>query len=121
MDNNRTAICLKDYVLDARIGVYEEERMKMQPIKVSVTLTLADPLAVTQDDINATVNYHLVREIVTEAAQSKHTVLCETLADTIARQCLNSFAMVESVAVDLLKIAIYDDCDVGVSLVRRRG
>lgn len=114
-----TAICLRDYELQARIGVYDDEKTKSQRIRVSVTIWLSDALQVKQDELTETINYNDLRNIVTHHAQSVHTVLCEVLAEKIATDALK-LAGVSHVQVDLLKLERYTDCDVGVSIRRRR-
>ena len=67
--------------LFGRHGVNDDERRDGQAFLVDVTLDAAEPKA---DDIDATIDYRLVRDIVRRINEAESYRLLETLAAAIA-------------------------------------
>jgi len=82
-----------------RHGVNEEERRDGQAFLVDVTLQLAEPGA---DEIDATVDYRRVRDIVREGNEGTSYQLLETIAAAVADALVASLP-VEQVAVRVRK------------------
>jgi 7,8-dihydroneopterin aldolase/epimerase/oxygenase len=72
--------------LDAGIGVYAHEQGRLQPLMVDVTLVLR-PAAVER--LGDTVNYERVAEAARGLVDAGHIELVETLAERLARACLD--------------------------------
>ena len=71
--------------IDARIGVYDHERGRRQPLIVEVELTLGEqPIAHLSD----TVNYEIVVERARANADVGHVELVEEYVERLARDCL---------------------------------
>jgi len=71
--------------IDARIGVYDHERGRRQPLVVEVELTLGEqPIARLSD----TVNYEIVVERARANADVGHVELVEEYVERLARDCL---------------------------------
>lgn len=89
------------------IGVGEQERSEVQPIRFDVALTLEagledsnDPL----DELSSSVDYVAVLEIVDRLVKAgPRRKLLETLANDIARRCLE-LPKVEGVEVAVTKL-----------------
>lgn len=93
-------------MLDARIGVYDRERGRTQRVRVGGAF-------------DAPVSTEVFRVVAREAIGAGHVVLCETLADHIARGVLaRSGASVARVRVE--KPDVFPDVVVGVEVERRR-
>jgi len=91
---------------DARIGVYDREREKTQRIRVG-------------GSFDVPVSTEVFHAVAREAIGAGHVVLCETLADHIARGVLaRSGANVARVRVE--KPDVFPDVVVGVEVERRR-
>jgi len=71
--------------IEARIGVYDHERGRHQPLIVDVELTLGDQ---TVDRLDDTVNYETVVARARANADVGHVELVEEYAERLARDCL---------------------------------
>jgi dihydroneopterin aldolase len=81
-------VFVKDLKVDARLGIYPEEKSKPQRIIVNIDLSVRegdDPLS---DDIKNVVSYEIVVKKVEEIVAAGHVGLAETLAELIAAACL---------------------------------
>ena len=83
-------------------GAGEEERTRGQPFLVDVTLELADP---AKDELEATVDYRLVRDTVREVSDAREYKLIESLAAAAADAIVSRFE-VESASVRVRKPGI---------------
>jgi 7,8-dihydroneopterin aldolase/epimerase/oxygenase len=86
--------------IPGRHGVEEDERAREQPFLYDVRLELPEPLA---DDIQATVDYREVAELVRAVSQSRQFRLLESLAAAVAEALLERFAAVTSARVRVRK------------------
>jgi dihydroneopterin aldolase len=83
-------------------GAGEEERRRGQQFVFDVTLELADP---AEDELEATVDYRLVRDAVREVSDAREYKLIESLAAAAAEAIVPRFA-VESASVRVRKPGI---------------
>ena len=88
--------------LFGRHGVNEDERRDGQTFLVDVTLDIAEP---KEDDIDATSDYRLVRDIARRINDAESYHLLETLAAAIA-DALNAELRVKRVRVTVRKPGI---------------
>jgi 7,8-dihydroneopterin aldolase/epimerase/oxygenase len=79
-----------------RHGVEEDERALEQPFLYDVRMELPEPLT---DDIQATVDYRKVVELVREVSKSREFRLLESLAAAVADALLERFAAVTTARV----------------------
>ncbi len=84
-------------------GVLEEEKRLGQKFIISSKLTVNSPEGVEEDNCEKTVNYAQVCELMAQIAENERYDLIETLADTIAKEILIKFSMVEKVTVHVDK------------------
>jgi len=84
-------------------GVLEEEKRLGQKFIISSKLTVNSPEGVDEDDCDKTVNYAKVCDVIAAIAENEQYDLIETLADTIAKEILIRFSMVEKVSVHVDK------------------
>ncbi len=85
--------------LFGRHGVNDDERRDGQAFLVDVTLDIAEP---KEDDIDATIDYRLVRDIVRRINDAESYRLLETLAAAIA-DALNAELQAKRVRVTVRK------------------
>ena len=85
--------------LFGRHGVNDDERRDGQAFLVDVTLDIAEP---NEDDIDATIDYRLVRDIVRRINDAESYRLLETLAAAIA-DALNAELQAKRVRVTVRK------------------
>lgn len=75
---------LRDFKLEAIIGLYEWERKAPQPIMIDLEIGLYDHKAGHSDDIHDTIDYGKVAERIQEFAAANHFHLVEALGEHIA-------------------------------------
>jgi len=82
-------------------GVLKSEQIKGQKFIIDIELSLA--LKNLQDDLNNTVNYAEITEIVVKHITGKPVLLIETLAENIANEVLRQYKKVNSALVTVHK------------------
>lgn len=111
-------IFIKNWVLQAPIGLYEQEKGVTQRLRVSIDITEADrgPAAYVEDVID----YGALKARLGTLITAHHREFLETLADEIANVCVQEkYAL--SATVTLEKLDIFADCEsCGVTLTRKR-
>lgn len=112
---------LRNYRIDANIGVHEHEKRAAQILLINIELYV--PLAQTtpkRDDLSEVLDYDFMRETIKRRIQQGHIHLQETLCDDIAILLMEN-ALVQAVRVSTEKPNVYPDCDaVGVEIFRTR-
>lgn len=81
-------IRINDLLVDAIIGVYEDERQTPQPISIHVEMEYDAATAVAGDNYAAAVDYESLAQSITEQVKTSRYNLVETLADHILRLLL---------------------------------
>ena len=102
-------IFLRDYVVDANIGVHAHEKNGAQ--RVTFNIEVFVPLAVStprHDRIHEVVDYDFVRMAVVRRIDQGHINLQETLIDDVARALL-AHPAVRAVRVASEKNNVYED------------
>lgn len=106
-------------VVDTEIGVFDEEKGRKQRVRVNI---VAEPLVwpnAASDNIDETVSYDGLVQIVLRHTQGRHIHLVETLAERIAGDCLNETA-IKQITVRVEKLDIYPFAVPGVEIIRAR-
>lgn len=113
-----TKVIVKDLMRDMFIGVYDHEKEQKQPVKMNIEL-MVDPIKNWQDDnYENAVCYASVVENIDQVLEQGHIHLVETLAETIAENCLADHR-VQTAQVSIYKTDIIDNCaGVGVEILR---
>lgn len=112
-------VFVRDLVLAARIGVYQHEKLASQCVRINLELTCTEHPAIN-DDLDNVVNYADLVEQVKAIVAEGHINLVETLADRIARMCLDD-RRVQSAKVRIEKLEVFKDAEsVGVEIERTR-
>ncbi len=104
----------------ARHGLLDEERSRPQPFEIDLTIEAHLSDAARSDDIDQTVDYGKVVELVTELCSTESFHLLEALADAIAALVLAE-ARAEAVTVRVRKLRppiAADLSSVGVTIRR---
>lgn len=81
-------IYIRDLALRCIIGIYPDEREKKQDVLVNVRMTCDCAPAASSDDIADAVDYKSIKKKIIEMVEPSAFNLVETLADRIARICL---------------------------------
>ena len=118
-------VFIRDLVLDARIGVYPEEKGGRQPVRINISFEMRDdgldhPDGIGPDDVTRVVDYDGLAKRVRALIGRAHVQLVETMAEQIARLCLND-PRVLMARVRVEKLAVFTDAaSAGVEIERSR-
>jgi dihydroneopterin aldolase len=112
-------IFLRNYVVDANIGIHAHEKNGAQRVALNVDVFV--PLALStphHDRIHEVIDYDFIRLAIEHRIEQGHINLQETLVDDIARALL-AHPAVRAVRVSSEKPDVYDDVDaVGIEIVQ---
>ncbi len=113
-------VFIHDLVLDASIGIYQNELSRLQPVNISIDMDL-DPIgAIASHHRDNIVCYDRITQGVKAIIDEGHIGLVEMLAERIAAFCLEQSRVAHvSVAVSKPE-AIAEAGSVGVFIVRYR-
>lgn len=121
--NDRLADCrrifLRNYVVDANIGIHAHEKNGAQRVALNVDVFVPLSLSTPHHDrIHEVIDYDFIRLTIQHRIEQGHINLQETLIDDIARVLL-AHPAVRAVRVSSEKPDVYDDVDaVGVEIVQ---
>ena len=119
-DNRARVIVFENLELRIRIGAYAAEKLAAQRVRISVEMLVVPPVALASDRLDHVVNYDTIHGAIMALADAPHVELQETLAETVARICLEPPDVV-AVEVYVRKVDVYPDCDsVGIRILRTR-
>ncbi len=108
--------------VSSHMGVTEEERATPQPLRLSLWLGVADQgiaAAGRTDDLQLTVNYSSVAQILRDLAVARPRALLETLAEEIATAVL-AFPRVSWTVVEIDKFVLRDAAFARLRLERKK-
>lgn len=110
-------IFLRNFAVDANIGIHDFERNGAQPLLINVELFVPLELSTPRHDkISEVLDYDFVRLTILRRIGQGHINLQETLIDDIARGLLAHPAVL-AVRVSSEKTDVYEDVDsVGVEV-----
>lgn len=112
----RQTLTLNGLRFNASLGILDSEKMAPQPIQVDAELNLGQqPLLPHEDDINHVLDYRKVRTIIIDECTVEHVNLLETLIGKLAHRLL-SLPHVLGVRVRIVKLEIFDDCEVAIHM-----
>jgi dihydroneopterin aldolase len=115
-----TRVFVRDLVLNAMIGVYEQEKLTPQRIRINIDLMAALRPGPSSDDLADVVSYETVVNNIRAVVESGHVNLVETLAERIAERCLID-RRVQSARVRVEKLDVWQDVgSVGVEIEREQ-
>ncbi len=107
----------------AHHGMLPAEQAHGQFFEVSVRLELPLAAAAQADDLNLTVDYQDVYNVVAAVLDGPRHKLVETLAELVAAELLKAFSRVEAVEVEIMKPAppvAFSSGGLGVKIHRER-
>lgn len=111
-------IFLRNYVVDANIGIHAHEKNGAQRVALNVDVFVALSLSTPRHDrIHEVIDYDFIRLAIKHRIEQGHINLQETLVDDVARALL-AHPAVRAVRVSSEKPDVYDDVDaVGIEVV----
>lgn len=96
-------ITIKDQEVFCHHGVFKEENVLGQKFLVTTILDIDSRRAGKTDDLDASINYALVADLVEEEMTRQNDALIERVAERLADQILKHFALVRKVAIEVKK------------------
>jgi dihydroneopterin aldolase len=107
-------LTLEGLRFDANLGILDHEKTAPQPILVDAELNLGtQPLLPSDDDIMNVLDYRKVRKIIIDECTATHVNLLESLIGKVAYR-LMQLPGVLGVRVRIVKLEIFDDCEVAI-------
>jgi 7,8-dihydroneopterin aldolase/epimerase/oxygenase len=107
-------LSLEGLRFDANLGILDHERDGPQPIRVDAQLNLGtQQLLPRDDDIMHVLDYRKVRRIIIDECTAEHVNLLESLIGKLANRLMQLPGVV-GVRVRIVKLAIFDDCEVAI-------
>ncbi len=114
MSNSRQTLTLTGLRFNANLGILAHERSAPQPIQVDAELNLGEQFLLPRDDdIKHVLDYRKVRQIIIDECTAEHVNLLETLIGKLAQRLL-LLPGVQGVRVKIVKLEIFDDCEVAI-------
>jgi len=108
-------ILINNLIMQAFVGVYENEKQNKQRIIVNVELLLSNDTEPKQDNLEATQDYSQFRKCLVDIIESQHFHLLEVLVEKIhATLVRNSYVI--GAKVKISKPDIFNDCEVAYEL-----
>ncbi|MBI3088476.1 MAG: dihydroneopterin aldolase [Candidatus Omnitrophica bacterium] len=111
-------LVIHDLAAEGRLGVFDWEQAKPQPIWIDLELEIDVPQAAARDDVHATIDYGRLVTAVKQHVQRRPYRLLETLAEELAAVVLNEFLTPE-VTVRVKKRALPGLDYAAVEITRR--
>jgi 7,8-dihydroneopterin aldolase/epimerase/oxygenase len=107
-------LSLEGLRFDANLGILDHEKNGPQPIRVDAQLNLGtQQLLPRDDDIMHVLDYRKVRRIIIDECTAEHVNLLESLIGKLANRLMQLPGVV-GVRVRIVKLAIFEDCEVAI-------
>ncbi|MFU8807104.1 MAG: dihydroneopterin aldolase [Bradymonadaceae bacterium] len=106
-----------------RHGVYEEERRDGRRFQVDLIVELKEESAADSDELDQTLDYRHLAEIILEVGHGKSHLLVEKMAGAVLEAVFDRYPAVVSATITIRKFATGIPGDprcVGIELTRRR-
>ena len=108
-------ILINNLIIQASVGVYENEKQNKQKIIVNVELLLSNDSEPKDDNLDSTQDYSQFRKCLIDIIQSQHFQLLEVLVEKIhSTLMINSYVL--GAKVNISKPDIFNDCEVAYEL-----
>ncbi|PZO87550.1 MAG: dihydroneopterin aldolase [Micavibrio aeruginosavorus] len=112
-------IFIRDMTVDMGIGVLDEEKTRTQRVRINVDAEIESRAPSSRDEIDDTVSYDLIVQIVLRHTSDGHSNLAETLAERIADDCL-AYQGIKNITVRVEKPDIYPYAVAGVEIFKSK-
>jgi dihydroneopterin aldolase len=114
----RDRISLRDHVVEADIGAFQQERGQKQRLRFNVVVEVRPVTGPLMDDVDRILSYDRITEAIAAELASERLNLLETLAERVAERVLaQPAAMRAFVRIEKLDVGPYA---LGVEIVRSR-
>jgi dihydroneopterin aldolase len=111
-------VFIRDMVIDCSIGIYTHEKEHEQRVRINLDLAVSEGESSINDDIRNVISYEDIAKGIEAIVGVGHINLVETLAENIAKMCLED-KRVFSARISVEKLDIIDSAEsVGVEIER---
>ena len=108
-------ILINNLIIQASVGVYENEKQNKQRIIVNVELLLSNDSEPRHDNLESTQDYSQFRKSLIDIIESQHFQLLEVLVEKIhSTLMMNNYVL--GAKVNISKPDIFNDCEVAYEL-----
>ena len=119
-DSGYDLIFLNDFLVQANIGVYTQEKKTTQPLRINVVAKVKNPRNINDDNLQSVVCYNQISKKIKKIIKSGHTILLEKLAEKIFQECFKN-KRIETMKIRLEKLdAIQGAESAGIEVERSR-
>ena len=108
-------ILINNFIIQASVGVYENEKQFKQKIIVNVELLLSNDSEPEQDNLESTQDYSQFRKCIIDIILSQHFQLLEILVEKIHSTLMTNTSVIGA-KVNISKPDIFNDCEVAYEL-----
>jgi 7,8-dihydroneopterin aldolase/epimerase/oxygenase len=116
--NPRDRISLRDHMVEADIGAFQQERGHRQRLRFNVVVEVRPVTEPLQDDVDRILSYDRITEAIAAELAAERLNLLETLAERVAERILaEPAAMRVFIRIEKLDVGPYA---LGVEIVRSR-
>jgi len=116
-EKTRSRLFLRRLEIDATIGVYDQEKNRVQRVIVDLEFGLNSELACHSDRLDDAVDYARVVARLRKVATQRHYDLVESLAETMARMLQTEFR-VPWLELAVAKVEPFPGAEVGIVIER---
>lgn len=99
----KSKVKIQELGFECILGTLSFERVQPQPVVMDLVLELDFSEAAASGNVNYTVNYAEVSEVVTRFVQESKFELVETLVTKVAERLLNDYKKLNAVEVSIKK------------------
>jgi len=104
-------ITIKNFKTKSVLGVYPEEKVSPREILVSLNIGFDGSKAALSDDLNDTLDYDVIGNIIHETAASESFNLIESLVKKIADNLQAEFEQIKKLTVKITKPGILTEAE----------
>lgn len=115
------AIIIEGLKVDTVVGCFNWERQIIQPLMLDLTIHNDLSQAAQSDELEDTLNYAQICELVAQVIQQAQPKLIEHAAQLVLESLFTTFSSIESIIITIRKPAIIAQANaVGIRLERNR-
>ncbi len=115
----KNRISLRDHVVEAEIGAFQQERGRTQRLRFNLVVDLPPSETLVEDDVDRILSYDVLTEAIAAELAAERVNLLETLAERIAARVLRA-PMAEQVILRIEKLDRVSGA-LGIEILRHKG
>jgi dihydroneopterin aldolase len=113
-----STVYIRDLVIEAKHGVHDREKVSAQRFNINLELDVDTPGAFTSDDVNDTVSYSELRQIIIDTVTNNTFDLIERLAQEIINN-ISADRRINTITVAIEKLDVYPSGVPGIRITQQ--